>query len=197
MSRITLHRLNRSNYPRYLRNPRFYSFARNANEKMSSAVMPWRWVFESPSCLRGRLEPGLCDPLPARRRVKRLYTRPGPLIQASYGHLIGSPKICIRSTNMEEDRFILTDATIRDKRRRVGRGAASCSCLCRGCEILNRFAATKCLTKMQCVHRIVEGSGMFPFFPVAGFSFVLRFVRLLAVFCDRGRPSSWRVSLRA
>jgi hypothetical protein len=42
--------------------------------KKSSAVMPWRWVFESPSCLGGHLEPGLCDPLHARRRVSG-YTR--------------------------------------------------------------------------------------------------------------------------
>ena len=35
--------------------------------------MPWRWVFESPSCLRGRLEPGLCDPLPAQGRSAAIH----------------------------------------------------------------------------------------------------------------------------
>ena len=75
---------------------------RRTPEKKSSAAMSWRCVFESPFCLRGRLEPGLCDPLLAEAS-HRLYTRPGPLSQASYGHIIGSPKMYIGSTDMEED----------------------------------------------------------------------------------------------
>ena len=39
---------------------------------------------------------------------QRLYTRPSPLFQAPYGHLIGSPKMCINITNMEEDKSILS-----------------------------------------------------------------------------------------
>jgi len=42
-------------------------------QKKSSAVMPWRWVFESPSCLGGYLEPRLCDPLSARGRAAAIH----------------------------------------------------------------------------------------------------------------------------
>ncbi len=47
---------------------------------------------------------------------QRLYTRPSSLIQAPNGHLIGSPKIGICSTNMEEDKTILARPIPADKR---------------------------------------------------------------------------------
>ena len=60
--------------PCYARCPVVQSrLARAAQIKKSSAVMPWRWVFESPCCLRGRLEPRLCDPLSAQGRSAAIH----------------------------------------------------------------------------------------------------------------------------
>src|SRR4029077_17983004 len=86
----------------------FGSEGSHSPRKKSSAVMPWRCLFESPCCLGGRLEPGLCDPLFAEAD-QRLYTRPSPLSQVPNGHLIGSPKTGIRITNMEEDTGMVAD----------------------------------------------------------------------------------------
>ena len=73
---------------------------------------------------------------------QRLYTRPGSLIQAPNGHLIGSPKICIDSTNMEEDKSILPQLALVDKPPRQNNpkwGGVNPEIRNKKLEILNKF----------------------------------------------------------